>query len=112
MRFLDFFKKLFGKKEPKKITAGIENTEEKNKPTFLDEIKVENEKNSELVRLQKQYERGEVNLYDLPYEQVHELRLLYERQVTELKKTLEGKKVELKLLQNKAKRMPADGENI
>lgn len=46
---------------------------------------------------------NEIDLCEMSNEQIHELNLLYKRQVSELKKKLNDKKTELSIMQQKIK---------
>lgn len=103
-RFINFIKKLFGKDEPKQLSAQIETIEKKEtKPSFFEEIKipVENPKNSKLLKLQKQFENNEIDLCVISNEEIHELNSLYKTQVSDLKSKLSDKKTELSLIQKR-----------
>ncbi len=99
-----FFKNLFHKgnniniiQETRDIT--IENESKKN--AFMEEItKVEDEE-TKLLKLQKQYRSGEIKEEDLTEEQIKSLNKLYDKQITNLKKSNEIRKQ--KLLENRRK---------
>ena len=101
-RFFNFIKRLFGNEEPKQISEKAESIKEKEKKGsyFSDELKI-NKEEPELLKLQEQYENNELDLRTISGKQVHELNLLYKKQVEELCKELEEKKVELKIMQEK-----------
>lgn len=102
-RFINFIKKIIGKKEIKQIPSKTETTtNEKQKTDFLDELKLyKEEEDVNLLKLQNQYEKNEIDLSSMTDEQIHDLNLLYNRQVAELKKKLNDKKTELAIMQYK-----------
>ena len=51
--------------------------------------------------LQAEYEKGNVELFMLSDEEIHELNLLYKRQVEELAKELEDKRTQLRRIKAK-----------
>ncbi len=108
-RFINFIKKILGNKEPKKLSEKAEEIQEqKAKKQFLDELKLNNAENSELLKLQNQYENGEINLSILSDEQIHDLNLLYKKQVSDLKQKLNEKKLELRMMKQKVNNYSAN----
>lgn len=99
-KFMDFVKKIFKKKETKENTKQepIVNTTEENKSDFFEKYRVHQE-NSELLNLQNQFEKGEIDLCTMSNEEVHELNLLYKRQILDLNARLNNKKAELNRIQ-------------
>ena len=68
---------------------------------FFDEIRVYREEKLELIKLQNQYEKDEIDLCVMSNEEIHELNSLYKRQITDLKSKLDDKKTQLNILKNK-----------
>ena len=99
-KFMDFVKKIFKKKETKENTKQepIVNTTEENKSDFFEKYRVHQE-NSELLNLQNQFEKGEIDLCTMSNEEVHELNLLHKRQILDLNARLNNKKAELNRIQ-------------
>lgn len=91
-----FFLRFFRKKEiveNKTQIANIENNEiqsnNKQKDTFLESIRnIENEKTM-LLKLQKQFDNGEIDKIQLSKEQVANLKALYKKQINDLKQSNE-----------------------
>ena len=90
-----FFKNLFHKgnniniiQETRDIT--IENESKKN--TFMEEIRKVEDEETKLLKLQKQYRSGEIKEEDLTEEQIKSLNKLYDKQITNLKKSNEIRK--------------------
>ena len=103
-RFINFIKRIFGNEEPKQIVEKSEViAKQEQKSNFFDELRVYKEEDSELLKLQNQYEKNEVDLCVMSNEQIHELNSLYERQISELKKKLNDEKTKLSMMQNKIK---------
>lgn len=101
--FINFIKRIFRNKEPKQIPEKIElSTKQNLKSNFYNELKLYKE-DSTLLKLQEQYENTDMNLHEMSNEQINDLNLLYERQISELKKKLNEKKTELYLMQHKIK---------
>ncbi len=100
-RIISFFKNLF-KKEDVKIESSTINIEEDSiKNVFIENIKkIENEE-TKLLKLQQQYQSGEIAEEDLTEEQINKLCELYDKQIAELKKSNEIKRQ--KIMQYKAK---------
>ena len=99
-KFMDLVIKIFKKKETKENTKQepIVNTTEENKSDFFEKYRVHQE-NSELLNLQNQFEKGEIDLCTMSNEEVHELNLLYKRQILDLNARLNNKKAELNRIQ-------------
>ena len=103
-KFINFIKRIFGNKEPKQIPENIEVLKkQKSKQSFSEELKV-NQEDPTLLKLQSQYEKGEISLSEMSDEQIHNLNELYKKQVSELKNKLNEKKAELSMMQNKIKK--------
>lgn len=93
-----FFKNLFHKsnnvnaiQETRDIT--IENESKKN--AFMEEIRKVEDEETKLLKLQKQYRRGEITENELTDEQVNSLCELYDKQISALKKSNEIRKKRL-----------------
>lgn len=101
-----FFLKLFNK--DKNITSSeysVSNQVERveNKNSFKESIKnIENEE-TQLLKLQKQYRKGEIKEEELTEEQVKSLCSLYDKQIVYLKKSNEIRKQRLLEYKNKHK---------
>lgn len=93
----NFFRKLFRKKqesiEDKKVKISEEEIEKSD--IFKDYIrKIDNEE-TELFDLQRRYRKGEIADKDLTQEQIDSLCLLYDKQIVELKRSIEVKEQQL-----------------
>jgi len=108
-RFVNFIKGIFGKKVEKEISVQAEKIEEKDvKSDFLNEMRIYKEENEELLDLQSKYENKEIDLGVMSDEEVHELNLLYKRQISDLKKNLEDKKTQLSIMKHRIKNYSAN----
>lgn len=106
-----FFKKLFKGKniiESQTQTEAINNNENqmasKQKDAFIESIKNTENEETKLLKLQEQYDKGEIQENQLSKEQILELEELYKKQISELEKSNENRK--RKILQHK------DGETF
>ncbi len=94
-----FFKKLFYKKETiNNITVEtnkviLQNDNKKNK--FMEEIKNIEDEETLLLKLQKKFRSGEIKEEELTEEQVKSLCELYDKQITNLRKSNEIRKQKL-----------------
>lgn len=96
----NFFRNLFHRKEIvnnvtdfETIEETIKKTEQKN--AFMESIKnIENEE-TKLLKLQKQYRSGEIKKENLTEEQIKSLNKLYNKQITNLRKSNEIRKQKL-----------------
>ena len=104
-KFINFFRKAFYKESSVKEENIIN---ENSKKDFLNTIKIEHEEDSNLLRLQEQYENREIELSALSDEEIHNLNLLYKRQIEDLKKKIEDKKTQLNLEKYQLKNMLAN----
>ena len=108
-RFVNFIKRIFGNEEPKQIPAKTEViskpefVKQEPKSNFMNELRLNKEENSSLLKLQNQFEKNEIDLRVMSNEQIHDLNSLYKRQVSELKKKLNDKKTELSIMQHRIK---------
>lgn len=101
-KFVNFIKGIFGKKVDQKITPQVQSIEFKEKKSdFIKEIRLNKEENKGLLELQRKYENNEIDLSVMSDEEIHELNLLYKRQVSDLKKTLEDKKTQLDIMKRR-----------
>ena len=102
-RCIKFIKRLFkNKDEDHKKQEEVTIIEKKEiNFNFLNEIKLVKEEDKPILELQKKYENNEIDLSVMTDEEVHELNLLYKKQVAELKKKLESKKLEVKMMRNR-----------
>lgn len=101
----NFFRKLFKKQKVDNTVSEtfsnnkIENDTQKQK--FLETIKnIENEE-TKLLKLQKQYRKGEIKEEDLTETQYKSLCDLYDRQISNLKKSNEIRKQKILQYRNK-----------
>ena len=103
-RIKRFFRNLFkgNVAEVQSATANITSDKQINKTTketFVETLKnVENEE-TRLLKLQKQYEKGEIASSELSNEQVLSLKKLYKKQISDLEKSNQNRK--RKILQHK-----------
>lgn len=108
-KFINFIKGIFTKKVEQEIPTKIETIENKDvKSDFLNNIRIYKEENKELLDLQSKYENKEIDLAVMSDEEVHELNLLYKRQISDLKKNLEDKKTQLSIMKHKIKNYSAN----
>lgn len=94
-----FFKKLFNKHNSAdnyivEETVAIKQDEGK-KNQFMEEIRKIEDEETLLLKLQKQYRNGEIKEEDLTDEQVSSLCELYDKQISNLKKSNEIRKQKL-----------------
>lgn len=96
-----FFKNLFHREqvisEVNAIEYHIDNTAEKEntRNSFMENLRnIENEE-IRLLKLQKQYRSGEIKEEELTEEQVKSLCALYDKQITDLRKSNEKRKQKL-----------------
>ena len=94
-RIKTFFLRIFRKKgiiENQPQTTNIENDEvqsNKQKNAFIESIKnIENEE-TQLLKLQKQFDNGEINKNELSEKQIADLTALYKKQISDLKQSNE-----------------------
>lgn len=93
----NFFRNIFTKKESNIKNEVDENVlvEAEKSYEFRNYVKnIDNEEN-ELFELQKKYRKGEIADGDLTQEQISSLCLLYDRQIENLKKTIEIKEKQI-----------------
>ena len=92
--FMDIFNKQRSNDSKLDFCEQVQTTlENKNKKsTFMEYIKNIEDEETKLLKLQKQYHKGEIREEDLTQEQVTLLCALYDKQIVELKKSNEVKR--------------------
>lgn len=103
-RFINFIKRVFGNEEPKQIPAETKVIQKQEpKSNFFDDLRISEEKveDSPIIKLQNQFENGEMDLCFMSDEEIHNLSQLYKTQVADLKTKLKNKQQELNMLQKK-----------
>ena len=91
-----FFKSLFKKKEPKVIeTIEEESVVTKEENEFKENIRITEDEETKLLALQRKYREGEISQDDLTDEQIDALCDLYDKQIAELKITIENTKKQI-----------------
>jgi len=104
-RFINFIKGIFSRKADNKNSAEEESIENKDvKFDFVNNIKIYKEENNEILDLQSKYENKEIDLAEMSDEEIHELNLLYKKQVEELKKKIEDETTQISMLKYKIKK--------
>jgi len=101
-KIFNFIQNIFNKKGTVIEENNNKNVNDNIKDTFIKQIKINNESNSEISKLQKKFENNEITLDSMSDEEVHNLNLLYKEQISNLNKKLDEKKSELKILKNKS----------
>ena len=93
----NFFRKIFGKKEDalKNETEEIINNEPEKNEEFKEYIKRTEDEETKVLELQMRYRRGEIADSDLTQEQINSLCMLYDRQIEDLKRTIEAREQQL-----------------
>lgn len=99
-RIKNFFRNLFHKSNFIENTVVIEDNnasikQENIKNSFMESIKNIEDEETKLLKLQKQYRRGEITENELTDEQVSSLCALYDKQIANLKKSNEIRKQRL-----------------
>lgn len=109
----DFFAKMF-KKKPKDIKRDVVSEEinkEKEHNEFKEYIKRTEDEETKLLELQRRFRNGEIGQDDLTEEQIDALCDLYDKQIEELKKSIEIK--EQKIAEHKKrKQQKIEGNNM
>ena len=103
----NFFRKIFGKKEENaknEIEEVIKDDTEKN-GGFKEYIKRTEDEETKILDLQRRYRRGEIADNDLTQEQINSLCMLYDRQIEDLKRTIEAKKQQVSKYKKISKKM-------
>ena len=91
----NFFRNLFHRNDISIIVKEGSNIVEENKNkknAFMEEIRKVEDEETKLLKLQKQYRRGEITEDELTDEQVNALCKLYDKQIAALKKSNEMRK--------------------
>lgn len=96
----NFFKRLFGKEENSFNTAPVQSTQENTVPTnartsFSETIRIVEDEETKLLKLQKQYRSGQIKESDMSQEQIDSLCNLYDKQIERLEKSNEIRKQKL-----------------
>lgn len=86
-KFKDFIKKLFSRNKILKIEQKTGNNQIKEKNNIRDSLRID-DKRLELINLQEKFENDELDLYNMPKQQLQDLILLYEEQVNDLNRKL------------------------
>ncbi len=92
-----FFKKIFGKTQENNENEINEDVliEAEKSYSFVDDLKITEDDNTKLFKLQQRYRRGEIADGDLTQEQINSLCLLYDKQIEELKRTIKAKEQQI-----------------
>lgn len=102
-KVINFFRKAFYKPKQDIQENVVSDEKANNKNEFLNQIKLEHEEDPILIELQRKFEDKEVELSQLSKNQIHELNLLYKKQIDDLEKELDNKKTELNIIKNRVK---------
>ena len=86
-KFKDFIKKLFSRNKILKIEQKTGNKQIKEKNNIRYSLRID-DKRLELINLQEKFENDELDLYNMPKQQLQALILLYEEQVNDLNRKL------------------------
>lgn len=84
-----WLKSLFKKSDKTEVKNEMSNSIKEN--NFKESIKMTEDEDTKLLELQRRYRRGEIAESDLTEQQIDDLSELYDRQIEELKKTIEIK---------------------
>lgn len=97
VRIKNFFKKIFVKKEDddKSEIEEITNKEPEKNEGFKEYIKMTEDEETRILELQMRYRRGEIADNDLTQDQINSLCMLYDRQIEDLKRTIEAREQQL-----------------
>lgn len=89
----NFFRKIFGKKQENSESRVDEDVliEAEKSYSFRDYIRKTGDDDTELFELQQRYRRGEIADSELTQEQINSLCMLYDKQIHDLKRTIESK---------------------
>ena len=89
----NFFRKIFGKKQENSESRLDEDVliEAEKSYSFRDYIRKTGDDDTELFDLQQRYRRGEIADSELTQEQINSLCMLYDKQIQDLKRTIESK---------------------
>lgn len=102
----NFFKSLFGKEENSFNTAPVQNIEEdtvttNSRTSFSETIRIVEDEETKLLKLQKQYRSGQIKESDMSQEQIDSLCNLYDRQIENLEKSNQKRKEKILLYRRK-----------
>ena len=99
-KMFDFLKSLFSGKTPSNSTsAGNKAVNTDNtKNEFNKSIKIENSSDPVLLELQEKIENNEIDISKLSDEEFDQLTLLYEKQISNLHKTIDGLSTDVNML--------------
>ena len=102
----NFFKRLFGKEENSFNTAPVQNIEEdtvttNSRTSFSETIRIVEDEETKLLKLQKQYRSGQIKESDMSQEQIDSLCNLYDRQIENLEKSNQKRKEKILLYRRK-----------
>ena len=106
-KIIGFFKKIFGKKEVVEAPIVEEKIEKEDKKInnresdFLRYIQINKKENPELLELQRKFEAKEILMREMTDEQLIELTALYKRQIEEINRDIENKKIRIGMLKFK-----------
>ena len=100
-----FFKNLFSKKKDEVVSIEVNtndiNMNDEKKNAFMEDIRKVDDEEISLLKLQTKYRKGEIGEKDLTEDQINALCLLYDKQIAELKKSIELKKQKILEYSNK-----------
>lgn len=97
IRIKNFFRNIFSKKNDNLIEQSKETVTEEtdNGYSFKSYIKRTENEETKILDLQNRYRKGEIADDDLTQEQINLLCMLYDRQIEDLKRTIEAKKQQI-----------------
>lgn len=97
IRIKNFFRNIFSKKNDNLIEQSKETVTEEtdNGYSFKSYIKRTENEETKILDLQNRYRKGEIADDDLTQEQINSLCMLYDRQIEDLKRTIEAKKQQI-----------------
>ena len=101
----NFFKRLFGKEENSFNTAPVQNIEDtvptNSRTSFSETIRIVEDEETKLLKLQKQYRSGQIKESDMSQEQIDSLCNLYDRQIENSEKSNQKRKEKILLYRRK-----------
>lgn len=97
IKIKNFFRNIFYKKNDNSIKQTKETVTEEtdNNYSFKSYIKRTESEETKLLDLQNRYRKGEIADDDLTQEQINSLCMLYDKQIEDLKRTIEAKKQQI-----------------
>ena len=97
IKIKNFFRNIFYKKNDNSIKQTKETVtkETDNNYSFKSYIKRTESEETKLLDLQNRYRKGEIADDDLTQEQINSLCMLYDKQIEDLKRTIEAKKQQI-----------------